>query len=75
VAATFRVINIDVDPDTGNFTDEQIALLRAGGQNRVISYMNVGACENYRSYDATAPAGHASCESSGALTRGRRSCS
>ena len=68
VASTFRVINIDVDPDAGNFTGAEIQALRAGGQNRVISYLNVGSCETYRSYHADAPAGHASCESSGALT-------
>lgn len=68
VASTFRIINIDVDPDTSNFTDVDIQTLRAGGQNRVISYMNVGACESYRSYYSDAPPGHASCESSGALT-------
>jgi cysteinyl-tRNA synthetase len=68
VASTFRVINIDVDPDGGGFTDAQIAGLRAGGQNRVLSYMNVGSCENFRSYWSTEPPGHKSCQSSGALT-------
>src|ERR1051326_6549432 len=38
VASTFRIINIDVDPDTGNFTDQQIRQLQAGGANKVISY-------------------------------------
>src|SRR5690348_4873219 len=41
VAATFRIINLDADPDAGHFTDEQIELLKAKGQNRVISYLNV----------------------------------
>ncbi len=68
VARTFRVINIDVDPTAGNFTDADIQTLRDGGKNRVISYMNVGACESYRSYWSTKPAGHESCVSSGALT-------
>ena len=49
VAAAFRIIDIDADPDVG-FTTAQIAQLRSAGQNRVISYMNVGACENFRSY-------------------------
>jgi cysteinyl-tRNA synthetase len=67
-AATFRVLNIDVDPDTGNFTDAEITTLKAGGKNRVISYLDVGSCEDYRSYWSKAPAGHASCVGSGALT-------
>jgi len=57
VARTFRIINIDADPDTGNFSLGQIAQLKGGGQNRVISYLNVGACENYRSYWTSAPTG------------------
>jgi cysteinyl-tRNA synthetase len=68
VAATFRVINIDADPAGGNFGDEEIATLRAGGQNIVLSYLNLGSCENYRSYFAQSPPGHASCQASGALT-------
>jgi cysteinyl-tRNA synthetase len=54
-AATFRILNIDVDPGAGNFTDPQIAQLRAGGQNRVISYLDVGSCEHYRSWWTSAP--------------------
>ena len=61
IASTFRVINIDVDPTAGNFTDAQITTLKAGGRNRVISYLNVGACETYRVYFSR-------CQSSGALT-------
>jgi cysteinyl-tRNA synthetase len=68
VASTFRVINIDADPEGGNFTKAQIETLKDGGKNRVISYMNVGSCEEFRSYWDTEPAGHASCVSSGALT-------
>ena len=71
VAATFRVINVDVDPaadGVGNLTDAQIQTLRAGGMNRVISYMNVGACESYRTYWSADPPGHKSCVNSGALT-------
>jgi cysteinyl-tRNA synthetase len=68
VASTFRIINIDADPDTGNFTDAELTQLRAGGQNRVLSYMNVGACESFRSYWSTDPPGQKSCVSSGALT-------
>ena len=68
VASAFRIINIDVDPDTDNFTDAQITALKAGGKNRVISYLNVGSCEEYRSYWDTAPPGLESCVGSGALT-------
>ncbi len=67
-AATFRIINIDVDPDTDNITDAEIQTLRDGGKNRVISYLNVGSCEDFRSYWDTEPPGHKSCKSSGALT-------
>ncbi|MBS2013698.1 MAG: endo alpha-1,4 polygalactosaminidase [Deltaproteobacteria bacterium] len=61
VAARFRIINIDADPAAGNFTNAQIQTLRAGGQNRVISYLNVGSCETYRSY-------WSKCVATGALT-------
>lgn len=61
VASRFRIINIDADPDAGNFTNAQIATLKAGGQNRVISYFNIGSCETYRSY-------WSKCVASGALT-------
>ncbi len=61
VAATFRLINIDVDPDLANFTPEQIQTLRDGGRNRVISYMNLGACEDFRTHWSAAPSGILSC--------------
>ena len=67
-ASTFRIINLDADPDAGGFTDAQLTALKAGGQNRVISYMNVGSCEDFRSYWSADPAGHKSCVNSGALT-------
>ena len=67
-ASAFRVINVDADPDTGNFTDGDIATLRAQGKNVVLSYMNVGACESFRSYWSAKPQGFESCQSSGALT-------
>lgn len=68
VASYFRIINIDADPDTGNFTDAQIQLLKNGGKNRVISYLNIGSCENWRSYYKNNPAGFKSCVNTGALT-------
>lgn len=68
VATTFRLINIDVDPDQDNFTAADIQTLRNGGRNRVLSYLNIGACENFRSYWLRDPPGHQSCVHSGALT-------
>jgi cysteinyl-tRNA synthetase len=67
VASAFRVINIDADPANG-IGSAGIQTMRAGGQNRVISYMNVGACESFRDYYANKPPGFESCVSSGALT-------
>jgi cysteinyl-tRNA synthetase len=64
VAAQFRIINVDADPGAGgstNFTDDQIQTLRAGGRNRVISYLDVGSCEEFRNYWAHAPAPFVSC--------------
>lgn len=61
VAATYRVINIDADPGAANFNDAQLRTLKAGGKNRVISYMNVGACELYRDYWSKVPAGFVGC--------------
>lgn len=70
VAATFRVINIDADPDAGNFTTAEITRLKGGGANRVISYLNLGSCETYRSYWDQAPAGLLSCGANLAAQRG-----
>jgi cysteinyl-tRNA synthetase len=61
VAATFRLINIDADPDAGNFTPTQIEMLKAGGRNTVISYLNIGSCERARRYWSRAPAGLIPC--------------
>ncbi len=70
VASTYRIINVDVDPDQGGITDAQIATLRAGGTNRVISYLNLGACESYRGYWSNAPAGFVSCSANRAAHLG-----
>jgi cysteinyl-tRNA synthetase len=70
VARTFRIINIDADPGTGNFTDAQVTQLKAGGRNRVISYMNLGSCERFRTYWASAPRGLVSCGANTAAQRG-----
>src|SRR5512138_513420 len=61
VATTFRLINIDADPNSGNFTPAQIRALKAGGRNTVISYLNIGSCERTRSYWSQAPAGLIPC--------------
>jgi cysteinyl-tRNA synthetase len=61
VAATFRLINIDADPDSGNFTPAQIRTLKAGGRNTVLSYLNLGSCERSRRYFNHAPAGLIPC--------------
>ena len=56
-AQAFRIINIDADPDIGNFTPAQIVQLKAGGRNRVISYLNLGSMESFRAYWTHVPAG------------------
>ena len=61
VAATFRLINIDADPDSGNFTPAQIRRLKAGGRNTVLTYLNIGSCERSRRYWSRAPAGLVPC--------------
>lgn len=64
VAQSFRIVNLDADPTddgVGNFTDAQLQKLKNGGKNRVLSYLNVGACERYRTYWKKVPAGFVSC--------------
>jgi cysteinyl-tRNA synthetase len=69
LASTFRVINLDADPDGANITPAQITQLKNGGKNRVISYLNVGSCESYRSYWTSAP-GFTSCNANTAAKIG-----
>ena len=71
VANTFRVLNIDADPGVAAWTPAQIAGLKAGGRNRVISYMNVGSCEAFREYHSKAPAGFVPCKDNLKAQRGR----
>ncbi|WP_394847066.1 endo alpha-1,4 polygalactosaminidase [Pendulispora brunnea] len=64
VARTYRIINIDADPDVdgeANFSESQLAVLRASGKNRVLSYLNLGSCERTRSYWTRAPAPFVPC--------------
>lgn len=70
IAATFRLINIDADPDAGNFTPAQIRTLKAGGRNTVLSYLNIGSCERSRRYFTHAPAGLVPCGSNRAAQLG-----
>jgi cysteinyl-tRNA synthetase len=59
VASTFRIIDLDADPDSGSFTDAQLKQLGAQG-SKVLSYLNLGSCESFRSYWRSAP-GYVSC--------------
>ncbi len=61
MAATFRIMNIDADPDMGNFTATQIKQLQNGGANKVLSYLNLGSCESFRGYWSSVPTGFVSC--------------
>lgn len=63
VANTFRTIIIDVDPHNQPFTTDDIKTLKGkAGQNRVLSYLNIGACENWREYWGNVSAGFKSCK-------------
>ncbi|GAC1411829.1 MAG: hypothetical protein NVSMB57_06970 [Actinomycetota bacterium] len=54
-ARAFRILNIDADPGSANFTRAQIQTLKSNGRNRVISYLNLGAVERSRTYWNAAP--------------------
>ena len=69
MAATFRILNIEADPDVGAFDPAQIAQLKGGGRNRVIGYLNVGSCESFRSYWSAAP-GYVPCGANAAAQLG-----
>lgn len=69
-ARTFRILNIEADPDVAAFSPAEIRTLQAGGRNRVISYLNVGACEQFRSYWASAPPGLVPCRANTAAQLG-----
>ena len=55
------MINLEADPDAGA-TKAEIAMLKNGGKNRVISYLNVGACESFRTFWTTSPSGFVGCK-------------
>lgn len=70
MAATYRIMDIDADPDMGNFTPEQIKTLQNSGKNKVLSYFNLGSCENFRGYWNNVPAGLLSCSANKAAQLG-----
>lgn len=61
LASTFRVIIMNADPDLASWSSEQIVRLKAGGKNRVLSYLNIGSCENWVSSWSVVPEGFVSC--------------
>ncbi|MCP1116537.1 endo alpha-1,4 polygalactosaminidase [Robbsia andropogonis] len=61
VAATFHIMDLDLDPDLANFSTTDVATLKNGGTNLVLSYLNVGSCESFRSYWSTNPSGFIGC--------------
>jgi cysteinyl-tRNA synthetase, unknown class len=73
VAATFRIINIDADPGVGAWSRAEIAVLKAQGRNRVLSYLNVGSCETFREHFNKAPPGLVPCNHNLRAQRGRYS--
>jgi cysteinyl-tRNA synthetase len=74
VASTFDVIVIDADPGSGSpqFTPAQIATLRSHGA-KVLSYLNFGACETWRTYWSSVPTGFKSCSANSAAQLGKMS--
>jgi cysteinyl-tRNA synthetase len=58
VSTQYKLVILEGDPDKGDFSAAQIDQLKGpSGATRVLSYINFGACENDRTYWATAPAG------------------
>lgn len=70
MAATYRIMDIDADPDMGNFTASQIKTLKNAGANKVLSYLNLGSCENFRGYWSKVPTGFVSCSANKAAQLG-----
>jgi cysteinyl-tRNA synthetase len=70
VADRYRILNIDADPDSNNFSASELIVLQAGGRNRVLSYLNLGSCERFRSYWSAVPAGFSSCGANSAANLG-----
>ncbi|NYH19288.1 endo alpha-1,4 polygalactosaminidase [Paraburkholderia bryophila] len=74
VASTFKLIVIDADPGTGTpaFSAAQIAAMKSNGA-KVLSYLNLGACEKSRTYWSTVPSGFVSCGANTAAQLGKYS--
>lgn len=70
VANTFHDMVLDLDPSLGNFTTAEVATLKNGGTNLVLSYLNIGSCESFRSYWNTVPSGYVSCNANTAAKIG-----
>lgn len=71
MADTFRTIIIDVDPHNKPFSAGDIKTLRGkNGQNHVLSYLNIGACENWREYWDSVSSGFTSCKANTAAQLG-----
>lgn len=70
MARTYRIFDIDADPDAGNFTTAQIRQLQDHGRNKVLSYLNLGSCERFRSYWSRVPRGFVSCSANQAARLG-----
>lgn len=62
VAAKYRVVSIDTDPGWNYWPGGTVETLRNGGKTKVLSYLNLGSCENYRTYWDTVPDGYVSCQ-------------
>lgn len=69
-ASTYRIMDIDLDPGTGNFTAANVAALKNNGQNKVLSYLNLGSCEHWRDYWSNVPSGFVSCSANTAAQAG-----
>ena len=69
-ASTYRIMDIDLDPGTGNFTAANVAALKNNGQNKVLSYLNLGSCEHWRDYWNSVPSGFVSCSANKAAQAG-----
>lgn len=51
----FGLVDIDVEDGAGNYSTADVATLKAGGST-VVSYLNIGAAEDFRSYWSQASA-------------------
>ncbi|WP_347556143.1 endo alpha-1,4 polygalactosaminidase [Robbsia sp. KACC 23696] len=70
VADTFHIIDVDLDPGLGTFTSSNVTTLKNGGKNLVLSYLNIGSCESFRTYWSTVPSGYVSCSANTAAQLG-----